>query len=213
MLKFLKNIFLYIVLDKTLLGDRDLGEAAGEAAAGGADIIQYRDKLSPGRALFETSRKILEAVSDYDIPLVINDRLDVALAIGAAGVHLGRDDLPVSVARKLAGKGFIVGASARTVERARKAEKAGADYLGVGPFFPTSTKAGVHPIDHELFSEIIRSVDIPVIAIGGIGEENLNKPFSSGASGVAVASALFAYPTIEESVSVLRGKIDGLNTG
>jgi len=200
--------FLYIIIDRALLGRLDPAVAAERAARGGADLIQYRDKLSNGRVLFENARSVLRALSGYAIPLIINDRLDVARAAGAAGVHLGRDDLPVSAARNLAGDEFIIGASARTVAGARRAQEAGADYLGVGPFFPTTTKAGVSPIDHELFLQIIGAIDVPVVAIGGIGKDNLNEPLRAGASGVAVASSIFRGATIEDSVRELKRLVE-----
>lgn len=201
---------LYVVLDRSVLKGLGVGEAARQAAVGGADLIQYRDKISPDPAFLQAVREIQEAVSGSGVPLIVNDRIEIALESGAEGLHLGADDLPVAEARERGGESLIIGASGRTLERAREAETAGADYLGVGAFFPTVTKDDAVPIDHGLFSEIVGAVNIPVFAIGGIGGKNLKEAFAAGASGVAVASSLFDYPTIEESVGVLRKTIDSL---
>lgn len=206
--EFFNRRILYVILDQARLKGGNLAEAAWQAAAGGADLIQYRGKQSSARVLLHTTRQILKALSGYQIPLIINDRLDIALATGAEGVHLGLDDLPVEAARKLGGEELIIGASARSVKSAREAEKAGADYLGVGSFFPTSTKSDARIIDHELFSRIVESVNIPLIAIGGINESNLFEAFLLGASGVAVASAIFKYQSIEKSVRTLKSRIN-----
>ncbi len=207
-MKVPQNKVLYVVLDRAVLKEVGVGEAARGAVAGGADLIQYRDKISPDPAFLGAVREILEAISGSGVPLIVNDRLGIALEAGAAGVHLGSDDLPVTEARKRGGEGLIIGASGRTLERARQAEAAGADYLGVGAFFPTVTKDDAIPIDHDLFSRIVGAVSIPVYAIGGIGGKNLKEAFVAGASGVAVASSLFDYSTIEESVAVLRRVVD-----
>ncbi len=200
---------LYVILDRELLRDRNLAESARAAVAGGADFIQYRDKISSNRDFFVAARLLREVLSGSPIPLIINDRLDLALSSGAEGVHLGAEDESVASARKKGGKELIIGASARTPERARRAESAGADYLGVGAFFSTATKTDAPEIGRKVFAEICSHSKIPVVAIGGISRQNLALPMSLGAAGIAVAAAV-SVPDIRAAVSRLRRALDQL---
>ena len=202
------KFLLYVILDRELFRGRDLSEAARAAGGGGADFIQYRDKVSPVEEILKNAVRIAAVLMNYSLPLIINDFLEVALTSGAAGVHLGREDTPISSARKRGGKELIIGASIRTPEAAGRAHAAGADYLGVGAFFPTTTKSDASMIGREVFAEICSTSKIPVIAIGGINHQNLAFPLSLGATGVAVASAATSSADIQAAVSLLRRSLD-----
>ncbi len=173
------------------------GHIAGARMAlqGGARIIQLRDKEATTRQLVEYAQALRALTREYHALLIINDRLDVALAVEADGVHLGQDDLPVPLARRLAGEEFIIGVSAETVDEAVRAEAEGADYLGVGPMFATATKpdAGT-PVGPERLREIKRHVRIPVFGIGGITLANAPQVREAGADGICVISAILTAP-------------------
>jgi len=161
----------------------------------------------------ETAEKIKELTEEADIPLIVNDRLDVALAVDADGVHVGQDDMPAALARQLMG-GKIVGVSATTVEEALQAQADGADYLGVGPIYPTGTKPdAVPPIGLEGLAQIVRAVEIPVVAIGGISEENAAEVIACGAEGVAVISAVVSAPDIAAAARHLRETLETARKG
>jgi thiamine-phosphate diphosphorylase len=168
----------------------DVAKAAVEA---GVDIVQLRDKTATTRKLFETARQIRELTRGTRTRFVVNDRLDVALAAAADGVHIGDEDLPPDIARRIMGPNAIIGVSAATLEEAVKAERAGATYLGVGPMFPTTTKPDAgEAVGPKRISEIKSAVSIPVLGIGGITCENAHLVFEAGADGVAVISAVAA---------------------
>ncbi|OYT68876.1 MAG: thiamine phosphate synthase [Armatimonadetes bacterium JP3_11] len=179
---------LYVITEPAL---RDPIEGARLALEGGARIIQLRDKRSTTRQLVQRGQELRALTRPYEALLIINDRLDVALAVEADGVHLGQDDLPVALARQLAGEKFIIGASAETVEEARHAEAEGANYLGVGPMFATATKpdAGA-PVGPERLRAIKQAVTIPVFGIGGITLQNAAQVLEAGADGICVISAI-----------------------
>lgn len=186
-----KKPTLYFVTDSKLIGRRSLLFVVRRAVAGGAGVIQLREKeFSAGRFLKEA--EILSTfLRKKEIPFIINDRVDIALACGADGVHLGQDDLSIKVARKILGDNKIIGASCHTVAQAKRAGREGADYIGAGQVFHTDTKSIVqHPINVEKLTAIVKSVSIPVIAIGGIKPENAQAVMESGCAGVAVISAI-----------------------
>lgn len=181
---------VYVITDRATGRGRTHDQMAAAAIAGGATIIQLREKTLSTREFVEAAGRVLAIARTAGIPLIINDRVDVALAVDADGVHVGPDDLPVAAVRRLLGAGKIVGASAGTVEEAVAAERDGADYLGAGSVFATASKSNAGPpIGPGGLREIVRAVRIPVVGIGGIGPENATAVIASGAAGVAVISS------------------------
>ncbi|NLJ49182.1 MAG: thiamine phosphate synthase [Candidatus Atribacteria bacterium] len=201
---------LYVITDQGLQKNKSILEVIKEVIQGGATIIQFREKNLPTRTFFENAQTIRKITKKAGIPLIINDRLDIALAVNADGVHLGEEDLPLKFARKIAPH-FIIGYSTDSIHQARKAEEEGADYLGVGSIFPTKTKidAGV-AIGTQKLEEIKKAVSIPVVAIGGITLENLPEVIQSGADGVAVISAIIGAESPFEAAKKFRSVIDSL---
>ena len=199
---------LYVIANQDLQKNRTIIEVIEEIIQGGATIIQLREKNLPTRTFFEEAQIVRKITKKAGIPLIINDRLDVALAVNADGVHLGEEDLPLKYARKIAPH-FIIGYSTDSIDQAREAEKDGANYLGVGSVFPTKTKidAGM-AIGTQKLEEIKRAVSIPVIAIGGITLQNLPKVIQSGVDGVAVISAIISAESPFEASKKCRYGID-----
>ena len=195
---------LYAVTDRAWVGRQTLPEQVEAALKGGATCVQLREKELDGTALLEEARTLAALCRRYGVPLIINDNVEVALASGADGVHVGQDDLTVEQVRRLAGDRLIVGVSAHSVEQALAAQAGGADYLGVGAVFATATKSDAHVLPRETLAEICRAVDIPVVAIGGIGEDNLLQLAGTGVDGAALVSAIFSAPDIEGQCRKLR---------
>jgi len=203
---------LYLVTDRRWLGERTLWDSVEEAIRGGATLVQLREKEISSKEYLELAQRVKEVTDRHDIPLIINDRIDIALAIDADGVHLGPDDLPVPLARKLLGGGKIIGSSAASVDEALLFQAQGADYLGVGAVFPTATKLGTEKVGLEDLRGIKSAVHIPVVAIGGINAENAKPVMETGVDGVAVVSAIMNQTDIREAARQLlsllkRGKI------
>ena len=195
---------LYAVTDRAWVGRQTLPEQVEAALKGGATCVQLREKELDGAAFLEEAKVLAALCRRYGVPLIINDNVEVALASGADGVHVGQDDLTVEQVRRLAGDRLIVGVSAHTVEQALAAQAGGADYLGVGAVFATATKSDAHVLPRETLAEICRAVDIPVVAIGGIGEDNLLQLAGTGVDGAALVSAIFSAPDIEGQCRKLR---------
>ena len=195
---------LYAVTDRTWVGRQTLPEQVEAALKGGATCVQLREKELDGAAFLEEARTLAALCRRYGVPLIINDNVEVALASGADGVHVGQDDLTVEQVRRLAGDRLIVGVSAHSVEQALAAQAGGADYLGVGAVFATATKSDAHVLPRETLAEICRAVDIPVVAIGGIGEDNLLQLAGTGVDGAALVSAIFSALDIEGQCRKLR---------
>lgn len=195
---------LYAVTDRAWVGRQTLPEQVEAALKGGATCVQLREKELDGTALLEEAKVLAALCRRYGVPLIINDNVEVALASGADGVHVGQDDLTVEQVRRLAGDRLIVGVSAHTVEQALAAQAGGADYLGVGAVFATATKSDAHVLPRETLAEICRAVDIPVVAIGGIGADNLLQLAGTGVDGVALVSAIFSAPDVEGQCRKLR---------
>ena len=183
-------------------------EIARQAIAGGADVIQLRDKACGPGELLRIGRIIRKITRKTGTPFIVNDRLDIALACGADGVHLGQDDMGASVARQIAPPRFIIGISVGTLEEAVRAEQEGADYIAVSPVFPTKSKNDAGP-GHglDLLKEIRQNITIPVVAIGGINAGNVNDVIEAGADGVAVISAVVGDPDIKAAARDLKAKI------
>lgn len=204
------DLRLYLVTDEEMARrrGRTLLEVVEFAVMGGATVVQLRDKRSSSRDLLEKALALKELLGRHGVPLIVNDRLDVALAAGADGVHLGEEDIPVALARDLMPEG-IVGASAGTVEEALRAQEEGADYLGVGDVFGTSSKPDAGPpIGLEGLRRVCEAVSVPVVAIGGVRLDNAASAVMAGASGVAVISAVFASDDPYISAFHLRGVVD-----
>ncbi len=204
------DLRLYLVTDEEMARrrGRTLLEVVEFAVMGGATVVQLRDKRSSSRDLLEKALALKELLDGHGVPLIVNDRLDVALAAGADGVHLGEEDIPVALARDLMPEG-IIGASAGTVEEALRAQEEGADYLGVGDVFGTSSKPDAGPpIGLEGLRRICEAVSVPVVAIGGVRLDNAASAVMAGASGVAVISAVFASDDPYISAFHLRGVVD-----
>ncbi|KAL6768611.1 hypothetical protein ACKKBF_B41080 [Auxenochlorella protothecoides x Auxenochlorella symbiontica] len=208
------DLRLYAITDPALdeRAARSLIDAVRLAIDGGATLVQVRDKNSPARAFAAAAAEALEHARARGVPLVINDRLDVALAIGADGVHLGQDDLPAAAARRLLGPDRILGVSVKTPEQAARAAADGADYVGCGGFAPTNTKAGNLTVGPEGVAAVVRARVLPVVAIGGIGEGNASAALATGADGVAVISAIFGAPDVVRATKRLRAVVDAALT-
>ena len=202
---------LYVITDEQVGRGRSHLQIAEAAILGGADVLQLRDKESTSGRLFQVALQLRKLTREAKVPLIVNDRLDIALAVDADGVHLGQADLPASVARNIMGSGRILGVSAETVAEAMAAEKDGADYLGVGPVFEargTKPDAG-DPRGLELIAEIRRHCRLPIVAIGGIDAENARKVLEAGADAAAVISAIAAADDIEEAARRMKGILEG----
>lgn len=198
-----KSMLLYAVTDRAWLGAKSLSMVVREALEGGASFIQIREKNLPFDEFLAEANEIKELCKEYMVPFVINDNVDVALACDADGVHLGQDDMSPIEARKMLGDNKIIGISAVNLEQAILAEKQGADYLGVGAVFPTSTKEDAAYVSYEELKKICEAVSIPVVAIGGIGANNIMELKGSGIDGISVVSAIFAQKNIKEATENL----------
>lgn len=207
-------LLLYAVTDRAWTGKQSLDEQVEEALQGGVTLVQLREKRLSKEQLIEEARRITALCHRYGVPLIVNDDYEAALAAGADGVHVGIEDTPVAAIRARAGKDFIIGATAKTVEQAQRAEREGADYLGVGAVFPSPTKRSAIRITNEQLREICASVTIPAVAIGGITSENVASLKGSDMAGIAVVSAIFGADDIlaaarslkERAIEVTRGE-------
>jgi thiamine-phosphate pyrophosphorylase len=203
---------LYLVTDRRWLGERTLWDGVEEAIRGGATLVQLREKKISSKEYLELAQRVKKVTDRHDIPLIINDRIDIAMAIDADGVHLGPEDLPVPIARKLLGGGKIIGSSAASVDEALLFQAQGADYLGVGALFPTATKRGTEKVGLEDLRGIKSAVHIPVVAIGGINAENAKPVMETGVDGVAVVSAIMDQTDIREAARQLLSLLKGATT-
>jgi thiamine-phosphate pyrophosphorylase len=196
---------LYLVADAEFAAGRDLLGLIGEAVRGGATVVQLRAKNLSSRDFLELGLRAADALTRTGVPLLVNDRLDIALACGAAGVHLGQEDMPVPQARKILGPDRIIGVSVHSPQEAHRAEREGADYLGAGPAYATATKeTALSVLGPEGIDRIKRAVRIPVVAIGGIGAANAAAIAAAGADGIAVISALLGAPDARRAAEDLK---------
>lgn len=194
---------IYLVTDEACLHGRPLLGCVEEALAAGVTLVQYRAKAADGGVLYAEACKLKELCDKYNVPLIINDRLDIALAVGAAGVHLGQDDLPCAVARRLLGEEFIIGVSAHNPAEAVQAVSEGADYLGCGAVFGTATKHDVVKLGLENLRAIRKAVAVPMVGIGGITADNYAEVLATGADGAAIVSGILAQDDIGAVVKKL----------
>ncbi|HHW28606.1 MAG TPA: thiamine phosphate synthase [Syntrophomonadaceae bacterium] len=195
---------VYLVTDRRILQGRDLLDAVAEAIEGGVTLIQLREKEVSSREFYQIALKVKDLAHSRGVPLLINDRLDIALAVNADGLHIGQEDLPLKVARKLLGPDKIIGLSVSNLEDAVQGEKEGADYLGAGAVYPTTSKdVSESPIGPDGLKKIKDAVSIPVVGIGGINLFNIEEVKRTGVDGVAVISAIMGAPDIKDAARKL----------
>ena len=188
---------LYLCTDRDLMSTDTIEESVEQAVKGGCTVVQLREKNCSSKEFYELAVRVKEITDRYHVPLIINDRVDIALAVDAAGVHIGQSDLPASVVRNIIGKDKILGVSAARREEALKAVEDGADYLGVGAMFATNTKTDARPVTMEELKGIRAAVSIPIVVIGGINMNTLERIKGTGIDGLAVVSAIIAEKDIE----------------
>lgn len=202
-----EQLLLYAVTDRTWVGRQTLLEQIEDALKGGVTLVQLREKDLEEAAFLREAIQAKELCHRYHVPLIINDNVEIALKSGADGVHVGIEDAPVAEIRKRAGKDFIIGATAKTIQQAQLAEASGADYLGVGAVFPSPTKKSAIRITNEQLNEICASVSIPAVAIGGITRDNMAQLKGSRIDGVAVVSAIFAAEDVKTAAEQLKQEV------
>src|SRR3712207_1359279 len=195
---------LYLVTDRSVLGNKSLEESIKNAILGGVTVVQLREKMVSSMEFYNIALKVKAITDKYNVPLIINDRLDIALAVDAAGVHVGQKDLPAKVVRKVLGDKKILGVSTATVKEAIKAEKDGADYLGIGSVFQTSTKKDARNISVDKLREVKEFVNIPAVAIGGVNESNVSKLKGTNIDGIAVISAILGKDDVGLAATNLK---------
>ena len=205
-----KQLKLYLVTDSTDRSDEEFLKALEEAIEGGVTFVQIREKNKSTAEYINLVSKALEITRKHNVPLIVDDRVDVVLATGADGVHVGRDDMPVETARKILGKDKIVGATTKTVEQALAAYKAGADYLGVGAIYPTTTKVKTVLTSTETLNDICNAVPIPANAIGGLNKDNLGVLKGIPIAGICVVSAIMKSESPRDAAQGLIKAIDEL---
>ncbi|MBE6063471.1 MAG: thiamine phosphate synthase [Clostridium butyricum] len=195
---------VYLVTDRELMSTETLEEAVEEAIKGGCTLIQLREKNCSSLDFYNTAVNVKKITDKYNVPLLINDRLDIALAIDAAGVHVGQSDLPCSAVRKIIGKDKIIGVSAGNLKDALKAQEDGADYLGVGAMYATGTKKDAKPTSLDELKRIRDNVSIPIVVIGGINKDRINDFNGIGIDGVAIVSAIIAQEDICKATQEIK---------
>ena len=200
-------LLLYAVTDRAWVGKQTLLEQIEDALKGGVTILQLREKELDEDSFVKEAILVRELCRKYNVPLIINDNVEVALKSGADGVHVGIEDAPVAEIRRRVSPDFIIGATCKTVEQAKIAEASGADYMGVGAVFPSPTKTNAVRITNAQLREIVSAVSIPAVAIGGISYDNVQKIKGSSVSGVAVVSAIFAAEDIEKQTELLKARV------
>ncbi len=195
---------LYLVTDRTLMSTATLQEAVEQAVLGGCTMVQLREKNISSFDFYNLAMEIKSITSKHHVPLIINDRIDIALSVGAEGVHIGQNDIPASAARKIISQDMLLGVSASCLSEAMQAQKYGADYLGVGAMFTTGTKTDAKIVSMGELRKIREAVPIPIVAIGGINKENAPEFIDAGLNGVAVVSAIIAQPDIKQASVELK---------
>lgn len=194
---------IYLVTDDGCLQGRALIDCVREALEGGVTLVQYRAKTASSAEMYAEALQLKALCDSFKVPLIINDRLDIAMAVGAAGVHLGQDDLPCAAARKLLGEDYLIGVSAHNPAEAKAALQSGADYLGCGAVFGTATKADVKKLGTEGLAAICKAKGLPVVGIGGVTADNYREVRAAGADGAAIVSGILAQPDIRATVKAI----------
>lgn len=194
---------IYLVTDDGCLQGRALLDCVREALEGGVTLVQYRAKTASSAEMYAEALQLKALCDSFNVPLIINDRLDIAMAVGAAGVHLGQDDLPCAAARKLLGEDYLIGVSAHNPAEAKAALESGADYLGCGAVFGTATKADVKKLGTEGLAAICKAKGLPVVGIGGVTADNYREVRAAGADGAAIVSGILAQPDIRATVKAI----------
>lgn len=194
---------IYLVTDDGCLQGRALIDCVCEALEGGVTLVQYRAKTASSAEMYAEALQLKALCDSFNVPLIINDRLDIAMAVGAAGVHLGQDDLPCAAARKILGEDYIIGVSAHNPAEAKAALQSGADYLGCGAVFGTATKADVKKLGTDGLAAICREKGLPVVGIGGVTADNYREVRAAGADGAAIVSGILAQPDIRATVRAI----------
>lgn len=194
---------IYLVTDDGCLQGRALIDCVREALEGGVTLVQYRAKTASSAEMYAEALQLKALCDSFNVPLIINDRLDIAMAVGAAGVHLGQDDLPCAAARKLLGEDYIIGVSAHNPAEAKAALQSGADYLGCGAVFGTATKADVKKLGTDGLAAICKAKGLPVVGIGGVTADNYREVRAAGADGAAIVSGILAQSDIRATVKAI----------
>ena len=205
-----EKLRLYAVTDSAWLGVRSLAEVVREAIEGGATIVQYREKNKGYDDMLREAREVCAVCRAYGVPFIMNDSVELAMAVDADGVHLGLDDGHLKAARELLGEGKIIGASTHNVQEALSAQAQGADYLGCGAVFGSTTKTDISSITPEILTQVASAVNIPVVAIGGINRDNISTLNGRGLAGAAVVSAIFAKEDIRAAAKEMRALAEKL---
>lgn len=195
---------VYLVTDNSRLNGRDFFEVVEKALLGGVTMVQLREKNVTSKEFYDKALKLKKLTERFKVPLIINDRADIALAVGADGVHIGQKDIPAALVRKMVGEKMILGVTASTEALALEAEKNGADYIGAGAVFSTSTKKEAKTLSREELKKITACVKIPVVAIGGISNENIESLRGSGIAGVAVSSGIMGGDAFESAKTMSK---------
>lgn len=194
---------IYLVTDDGCLQGRGLLDCVREALEGGVTLVQYRAKTASSAEMYAEALQLKALCDSFNVPLIINDRLDIAMAVGAAGVHLGQDDLPCAAARRILGEEYLIGVSAHNPAEARAALQSGADYLGCGAVFGTATKADVKKLGTDGLAAICKAKGLPVVGIGGVTADNYREVRAAGADGAAIVSGILAQPDIRATVEAI----------
>lgn len=195
---------IYLVTDRDLMSTETLEEAVEQAIIGGCTLVQLREKDCSSLDFYNTAVKVKEITDKYNVPLIINDRVDIALAVDAAGVHVGQSDMPAAIVRKVIGEDKIIGVSTGSLEHALKAQKDGADYLGVGAMYATGTKKDAKHTSIEELKKIRENVSLPIVVIGGINKDRVGDFKGLGIDGLAIVSAIIAQKDIAEATKELK---------
>jgi thiamine-phosphate pyrophosphorylase len=205
--ELLSKIQLYVIADKKMCGDRNVEDVVRQAIEGGAEMIQYRDKESDDAGFLSMASKLKAICQERGVPFIVNDRADIARQVDADGVHAGQKDLSVSEARQILGPARIIGKSSNTLDQAGRAEKEGADYVGIGPIFDTLSKEIVKPIGLDVVPKVKAILSIPFFLIGGITEENLNQIIEAGGRRIAVISAVVSSDHVTSAAASLLRRL------